>query len=487
MIVKILPSAGNSFHGVQYNDKKINNGKGELMLMKNFPSFINENSKPEEVKNYLKTISQNKRVKNPQFHTVISTKFQVHSKEQLANVAEDFMQEMGYGTHPFIVVFHNDTENNHVHIVSTRVDKNSGKKINDSYEKLKSQKALSQVLEKQFGKDNKVEIENLLNYRFGSIKQLELLLERSGFKLIQNKKDENAFDILKNRVCEKTISGNDIVFSSPKNDQRSKQIKAILHQYKNLHSGKVFKVEDRRKQEGMLPEEKQSQDWKPKIEFESELQKKLRDTFGLDVVFHFKNDKEPFGYSLIDYKNGTVYKGSDLVKMKDLFEFTNDKIDKRLFESIKGFTIPNDETKQILLKFLNSQNPKTEIKDFMLFDLKKLKPKEQYNNIRSDVREYLKTQSNENVHLIKGNDDKFYVVHTQKHFVGELEALIGEKQYHQFMNPNLNPISVETKNENPAKKLNKSINELIFELSKSSGAGKDPAENDLKKRRKKRG
>lgn len=486
MIVKILPSAGNSFHGVQYNNKKINSGNGELMLMKNFPSFINENSKPEEIRNYLKTISKNNRVKNPQFHTVISTKFQVHSKEQLTNVAENFMQEMCYGKQPFIVVFHNDTENNHVHIVSTRVDKTSGKKINDSYEKLKSQKALNQVLEKQFGKNNKAEIEKLLNYRFGSLKQLELLLERSGFKLIQNKKNENDFDILKNGVCEKTISEKQIVFSSSKNDQRSKQLKAILIKYKNLHSGKVFKVEDRRRQEGMLPEEKKNENWKPKVEFESELQKKLRDTFGLDIVFHFKEEKMPFGYSLIDHKTGTVYKGSDLVKMNELFEFTNDTLDKKLFERLKDYTIPNDEIKQVLLKILNNQNPKTEIKDFMLFNIKKLKSKEQYSAIRNDVREYLKTQSNENIHLIKSEDNRFYVVHTQQHFVGELQSLIGDREYNRFLKPNqANPLT--NKHETSRTELNKSINEMIFEFSKSSGIGKDPTENELKKRRKKRG
>ena len=41
MIVKIMPAAGSSFPGVNYNEKKINGGKGELMMMKNFPSFIN--------------------------------------------------------------------------------------------------------------------------------------------------------------------------------------------------------------------------------------------------------------------------------------------------------------------------------------------------------------------------------------------------------------------------------------------------------------
>ena len=104
MIVKILSSASSSFHGVQYNDKKVEKGKGVLMLMKNFPSFINENSSQEEVRNYLKSISINEKVKKPQFHAVISTKFQEHSKEELTKVAEDFMKEMGYGKQPYIVV-----------------------------------------------------------------------------------------------------------------------------------------------------------------------------------------------------------------------------------------------------------------------------------------------------------------------------------------------------------------------------------------------
>ena len=227
MIVKILGSASSNFHGVQYNDKKVEKGTGELMLMKNFPSFINEKSSQEAVRNYLKSISKNEKVKKPQFHAVISTKFQQYSKEELTKVAEDFMQEMGYRNQPFIVVFHNDTENNHVHIVSTRVEKSTGKKINDSYEKLKAQKAMMNVKERIYGKNNEEIINNLFSYKIGSLKQLELLMERNGFKLVKNKNDENALDILKNGVREKTINGNQLIFSNVKNDNRAKQIKAI--------------------------------------------------------------------------------------------------------------------------------------------------------------------------------------------------------------------------------------------------------------------
>lgn len=117
MIVKIMDPAGPSFPGVHYNDKKIDKGTGELMLMKNFPSFINGSSSKEQVRNYLRAISiGNKKVLKPQFHAMISAKFQGHSKEELTKIAEDFMDEMKYGTQPFIVVFHKDTDNNHVQI-----------------------------------------------------------------------------------------------------------------------------------------------------------------------------------------------------------------------------------------------------------------------------------------------------------------------------------------------------------------------------------
>ena len=499
MIVKILGSASSNFHGVQYNDKKVEKGTGELMLMKNFPSFINENSSQEGVRNYLKSISKNEKVKKPQFHAVISTKFQQHNKEELAKVAEDFMQEMGYGNQPFIVVFHNDTENNHVHIVSTRVDKSTGKKLNDSYEKLKAQKALTDVKERIYGKNNEEIISKLLSYNISSLKQLEILMERNGFKLAKNKNDKNALDILKNGVREKTINGNQLVFSNVKNDNRTKQIKAILNKYKEVYSNKVFKVEDRRHLEKMLPEEKQKENWKPKIEFESELQKKLREVFGIDVVFHQVDEKSqskeksegglhPFGYTLIDHKTETIYKGSDILKMNDLFDFTSEVIDKKLFESLKDYNLSDEISKQVLIEYLKHQNPENVPKDFMLFENKKRKNKEVFNSVKNDVRNYLKTQNNNNVKIIKSEEGIYYAVHAKLHYVGELQSLIGEKEYQSFLNPN-QANEVRTVNQtvsNDAKELSKAVNEMLFEWTKHSGTSKDPAEEELKKRKKRK-
>ena len=488
MIVKILGSASSNFHGVQYNDKKVEKGTGELMLMKNFPSFINEKSSQEEVKNYLKSISKNEKVKKPQFHAVISTKFQQHSKEELTKVAEDFMQEMGYGNQPFIVIFHNDTENNHVHIISTRVDKSTGKKLNDSYEKLKAQKAMINIKERIYDKSNEEIINNLLNYKMSSLKQLEILMERNGFKLVKNKNDENALDILKNGVREKTIYGNQLIFSNVKNDNRGKQIKAILNKYKELYSNKVFKVEERRHLEKMLPEEKQKEEWKPKIEFESELQKKLKEVFGIDVVFHHKDELHPFGYTLIDHKTGTIYKGSEILKMNNLFEFTSEVMDKKLFESLKDYNLSDEISKQVLIEYLKHQNLGNEPKDFMLFEKKKRKNKEVFNSVKNDVGNYLKTQSNNSVKIIKSEEGIYYAVHTKLHYVGELQSLIGEKEYQKFLNPNqANETRIVNQTEsNEAKELSKAVNEMLFEWAKHSGTSKDPAEEELKKRKKRK-
>ena len=484
-----MKPAGPGFPGVQYNDKKIDEGNGELMLMKNFPSFITESCRKQQIRDYLESVSKSTKVKKPQFHGVISSKFQEHSKDELTKVAKNFMEEMGYGMQPFIVVFHKDTDNNHIHIVSTRVDKQTGKKINDSYERLKAQKALSITMEKLYGQKPEEELEKLLNYKISSLNQLETLLGRNGYKIGKNTNDENSLNILRNGVNQKTIRGDQIVFDNSKNDERAKQIKSILSKYKELYSTKVFKVEDQRQQQSMLPKEKlQDIDLQVKIIFESELQKKLKDVFGIDIVFHHKEDKNPFGYTVIDHKTGKVFKGGEIMKMNEVFEFTSDKLDKKTFEILKDYNIRSQETKKILLQFFNENKPETKIKDFMLFENRGKKDLETYRKVQFEVKDLIKKRKNtndeKNISITKAEDGKLYAVHTRFHYIGELQSLIGVKEYQKLLNP-IQANESRTEN-NERNDLSKAVKEMLFELLKSSGTAKDPAENEIKKRRKKR-
>lgn len=478
MIIKILGEASRDFHGVNYNDKKIEAGKGELMVMKNFPSFINSESSPSEVRDYLKSISQSDKVKKPQFHATISAKFQEYSKEQLTETAEMVLDELGYGRQPYIIVFHNDTDNNHVHLVSTRVDKKTGRKINDSFEKLKAQKALAKAQEQLFGISQDKNLEKLLNYRFSNLKQLETLLSRNGFKLSLNEEREQ-ISILKNGVSLKSLQSEQIKYSPVVNAERKRQLRAIISKYSQICSAKVFRVEDNRKFEGLFEKKYLQPD--PKVEFESELQKKLLDMFGIDIVFHFKDDKKPFGCTLIDHKDGAVYKGSEIFRMQEIFEFTNETIDKRLFERLKDFNVRNQAEKEILIKATNEKG--FQVSDFMVFTNKARRNNENYRAFKNEVIEYLKTSRNDNIQILRDNSGTFYAVHQQYHRIENLSVLIGEKNFEKIFGPK----TPSEENWHQVKGLDKrTAQEFLNEMMKSSYTQKDLAEDELKRKRKKR-
>ncbi|HEY9196282.1 MAG TPA: relaxase/mobilization nuclease domain-containing protein, partial [Mucilaginibacter sp.] len=146
MIVKILSSSA-KFSGVEYNTNKVNRNKGELMRVANFGALQSlSRLRPQDYINYLKMVAaQNRRIRNPQFHAVISAKGRTYSSKELTEIAATWLDKMGYGQQPYLIVYHKDTDNNHVHIVSVRVDK-QGKKINSAYERLRAIGNLKEVL-----------------------------------------------------------------------------------------------------------------------------------------------------------------------------------------------------------------------------------------------------------------------------------------------------------------------------------------------------
>ena len=55
------------------------------------------------------------------------------------------MEHLGYGKQPYLVYRHADIDRVHFHIVSTRIDKQSGKKIKNNFEKEKIQKFIKEL------------------------------------------------------------------------------------------------------------------------------------------------------------------------------------------------------------------------------------------------------------------------------------------------------------------------------------------------------
>ena len=148
MIATILPSTP-TFHAVVYNEKKVPEGVATLLEIKNFGSIDTLGyESPKELQEYLIKYSEaNSRVKNPQFHLAISCKGDEWTHEELREFAHKYLDEMGYGNiqQPMLIYAHYDTDNNHIHIVTSRVAPD-GKKICDSKERIRSQKVLEKLL-----------------------------------------------------------------------------------------------------------------------------------------------------------------------------------------------------------------------------------------------------------------------------------------------------------------------------------------------------
>lgn len=307
MVAKIL-SSSSSFNGVSYNTNKAQKDLGELMMVKNFGYLQNATAiMPEEYKNYLKAFSAtNTRVKDKQFHAVISCEGKEFDKHKLTQVAEAWLNEMGYANNPFLIVYHNDTNNNHVHIVSTRIN-SDGKKVNDSFEKKRAMAALQKIMQTDVKQVANQDIDKALKFNISSLAQYKLILEKKGYVILENgglltlrKFDDIQATVPIDKVMEQ-------ISLSDKSENRISQLRAIFEKYRSRHSPEIK----------ILYKPTTNKSLKTPIGYTSDLAIFLKDKFGLDIIFHGKEGKAPYGYTIIDHANKNVFKGGEIMPLKE--------------------------------------------------------------------------------------------------------------------------------------------------------------------------
>lgn len=311
-------SSSKNFGGVRYNTNKMDNGKGELMAIRNFGQIQNDTQvRPEDVKQYLQSVANlNPKVSKKQFHASISCKGREYDKHQLTEVAHEWAKKMGYGDNPYIVVFHNDTDNNHVHIVSTRVNAQTGKKISDSMENVRAVKFIDQIVKEKYGIDRALEKQNFNDYKVSTIPQFKLLYELTGHTLSEN---DGILNIYKRGT--KLFSHNikDLqsrIQGSIESSNRKAQLKAIFAKYLPDFDASICPVHEKRPgdREGEVKN------------YRSDFTEFMRERFGLQFVFHFKNDKTPYGYTIVDHKSKAVFKGGGIMTLTELTKSPDHKV-----------------------------------------------------------------------------------------------------------------------------------------------------------------
>ena len=147
MVAKI--SHGTSLYGaLAYNYDKVTAGTAEILSGNRMIS--DRLGLPSEdirlallsFENYLLA---NRNTEKPVLHISLSPAPEDQLTDgQLVELAERYMQKMGYGNQPYIAYKHADTHNAHIHIVSVCVD-GQGKKISDAYEHRRSMTACREL------------------------------------------------------------------------------------------------------------------------------------------------------------------------------------------------------------------------------------------------------------------------------------------------------------------------------------------------------
>lgn len=293
MIATILPGSFN-FHAVGYNEHKVSKGTARLLEIKNFGPIGQFGAyTPEELTDYLTQYSsRNDRIKKAQFHLAISCKGHESTEQQLLDFAHDYLKEMGYGSEgqPLLVYSHYDTDNTHIHIVTSRVAPN-GKKIDHNNERRRSQMVINKLLGLDQENGTKTALENALSYDICKLTHLKAILISMGYEVYD--KDDVLY-IKKGGIIQTKVNINHINhhFKNFELDRkRARQLNAIFCKYRDISNNK------------------------------EQLQQLLKKNFGIDLVFWGKKDT-PYGFSIIDHKNKTVIDGSHVIKIKELLNFT---------------------------------------------------------------------------------------------------------------------------------------------------------------------
>jgi hypothetical protein len=179
MIIKIHQACSTK-NALSYNERKVEQQKASFYHCQNMPvvnPFMGD--KNDRCQIFKEIEDRNTRVRKPGLH--ISVNPTVGDLVRLGDAGvrteiDNLMNHLGYGNQPYFVYKHADLERVHFHLVSTRIDCDTGKKIKDSYEKEKTQRFIKGLEQKyQLTKDDTQE---KLNYRFsGSSKNLKQNLE----------------------------------------------------------------------------------------------------------------------------------------------------------------------------------------------------------------------------------------------------------------------------------------------------------------------
>jgi hypothetical protein len=327
MLAKI--SSGKSVFGVlAYNKIKVDDNHASVLYsQKMFDSPDGKFSIRDCMDSFAPYLANNDRTEKVVFHASLNPDPKDNlSDDRLSDIAQTYMQKLGYGNQLYIVLKHSDIKREHLHIISLRIDE-TGKKINDSYEVARSMK-ICKELEQEFNLvplrkgEREFERPKVINYKEGDLKHrvsntIKAVMANFHF---QSFGEYRTMLELFNLTAEE-VKGvhNGILYSvtDGKGNKVGRPFKSSLFGkeagyealQKHYETSKSA-VEKKKIRESLCPVITQAmREAKGKDSFRSLLKQKH-----IGVVFRENEQGRIYGVTFIDYQNRTVLNGSRLGK-----------------------------------------------------------------------------------------------------------------------------------------------------------------------------
>jgi hypothetical protein len=262
--------------------------------------------RPNDYVNYLKAVTaRNHLIKSPQFHAVISCKEKDKSKEELTQLAEKWLDQMGYGKNPYLLIFHKDTKNNHIHMVSSRVDK-QGRLIDFGLTYIKGTEVLNRLIGYSETRQTEADLARAISYQFSSRSQFELILRLWGYSCSVKDGQYLIYKYGRNLTRIDPATVDQQIASFKNNPERQLALRLIINAHKKHFDPGLYK------KKSFYHMSSKSRG------FTSRLADELHQRLGIQFFFHAKSGLSPSDYTLVDHSSATVFEGHDIMPFNEL-------------------------------------------------------------------------------------------------------------------------------------------------------------------------
>ena len=322
---------------LRYNKEKVDKDEAEVLFWQKMLEPFDKHGRMDVdacMDCFWPYLEANRRTTNTVFHASLNPSPEDRlTDDQLRDIAQEYMERMGYGNQPYIVFKHKDIDRQHLHIVSLRVDE-KGRKLPHDFEARRSAE-ITRDLEHKYNLHPAVKGQEQrdtpdlrkVNYKAGNVKQQISSVVRSclrNYNCSSYGEFRTLLELFNVSVEERTgtIEGRNyagIVYGALTDDGygtgtpfKSSKIGKDVG-YKALQTY-YAKSKEKLKEPGALDHLRHTvKDAMSPHNTRDEFRQQLK-AEGIDTVFRINPVGRIYGVTFIDHTNGLVANGSVLGK-----------------------------------------------------------------------------------------------------------------------------------------------------------------------------